>query len=72
MFMDVGNLDTENQILPEATKAMRQWKMAWMIGLHGTFVGSGLIFALTEKIGHNAHPPHAGAAASAAHGEAKH
>lgn len=34
---------------------IRNWtheQLAWMIGIHMTFVVSGLIFALSEKIGH--------------------
>jgi uncharacterized protein (TIGR00645 family) len=58
LFIDLGNL---SPTLGADAKGIMHWKMAWMIGLHGTFVGSGLLFALTEKIGHGAvHPPHAG------------
>lgn len=30
--------------------------MAWMIGIHITFVVSGLIYALMDRLGHSTHP----------------
>lgn len=38
-FMGIQNMEKEN--------------LAWLIGLHVTFVVSGLVFALTEKYGHD-------------------
>jgi uncharacterized protein (TIGR00645 family) len=63
LFIDLGfiNFGNPTAALGEEAKKIMRWKMAWMVGLHGTFVGSGLLFALTEKIGHTtSHPPHAG------------
>ena len=53
LFIDLGNVDSSAD---SDTKQLMQWRMMWMIALHGTFVASGLIFALTEKISHPAHP----------------
>lgn len=58
LFLEVGELgftDEKGQLKKVLTKDeqdFRQWRILWMIILHGTFVVSGLIFAFTEKISH--------------------
>jgi len=43
-FLEIENLDKEN--------------LGWMIGLHLTFVVTGVLFAIMEKIGHSAKNHH--------------
>jgi len=71
LFIDLGNL---SPTIEAAEKNTMHWRMAWMVGLHGAFVASGLIFAITEKVSHNSHPPNAGHTVSAGqpHEAAKH
>jgi uncharacterized membrane protein YqhA len=59
LFIDLGNIN-HLEPLGEQSKGIMHWRMAWMVGLHGAFVASGLIFALTEKVSHPSHPPNAG------------
>ncbi len=51
LFIDLGTMSPSSD--PGSTAFFR-WKMTGMIILHGVFVVSGLIFALTEK---NSHTP---------------
>jgi uncharacterized protein (TIGR00645 family) len=32
--------------------------VAWMVGIHLTFVVSGVLFAVMEKVSHSSHTPH--------------
>ena len=50
LFIDLGLMD--KQTSPE-TLAFFRWKMYGMVILHGVFVVSGLIFAITEKSAHS-------------------
>ena len=55
IFIDLGTMSPETAP-PELT--FFRWKMIGMIILHGVFVISGLIFALTEKNSHSAEHGH--------------
>jgi uncharacterized protein (TIGR00645 family) len=49
IFIDLGSI---NHTTSESEMIFIRWKMFGMIILHGVFVISGLIFALTEKSSH--------------------
>lgn len=49
IFIDLGSI---NHTASEAEMSFIRWKMYGMVILHGVFVVSGLIFAITEKNSH--------------------
>jgi uncharacterized protein (TIGR00645 family) len=52
IFIDLGSI---NHSASEAEMHFIRWKMFGMIILHGVFVLSGLLFAITEKSAHSSH-----------------
>lgn len=55
IFIDLGSI---NHTATDAEISFFRWKMYGMIILHGVFVVSGLIFAITEKNAHSSDHDH--------------